>query len=136
MNIRLNQRIQSGDEFFILGRGCPVPFRLTPFVNELIDGIDDGLHLLMAENHRTEHNVFRQNIRFRLDHQYGRLCTGDNEIKATILKLRLGRIEYVLVIDVTHARSANRSIERNTGNRQRRRSTDHCRDVRIDLRVE
>ena len=90
----------------------------------------------MAENHRTEHNVFRQNIRFRLDHQYGRLCTGDNEIKATILELRLGRIKYVLVIDVTHARSANRSIERNTGNRQRRRSTDHCRDVRVDLRIE
>ena len=48
----------------------------------------------------------------------------------------LGRVEHVLAVDVAHARGADRAVERDAGERQRRRGADHRRDVGVDLRVE
>lgn len=52
-----------------------------------------------------------------------------------LFQLVLGRVQHVLVIDVTYARRADWAVERNAGQRQRSRCADHRHDIRVNLRV-
>ena len=47
-----------------------------------------------------------------------------------------GRIQHVLAVDVADARGADRTVERNARQRDRRRRADHRRNVGIDLGVD
>ena len=59
-----NQRLVAG------GR-LPVPLGFAGDFDELINGLDHGLHLIVAEDHRTEHHILGQLVRLGLDHHHG-----------------------------------------------------------------
>ena len=60
------------------------PLRLAGFGDQLIDGVDGDLHLLVAEHHRAEHHVLGQFLRFGLDHQHGVGGAGDDEFELRV----------------------------------------------------
>src|SRR5690606_10696233 len=69
-----------------------------------------------------------------LDHQHGVLGTGHDHVQAGSLELLVGRVQQVAAFRMEgHARSADRAVERNAGDRQRSRGTDHRGDVRVGL---
>ena len=82
------QRRNARGERFVLGRRLPVPQRLADGVGQFVDRLDHGLHLLVAEHHRTQHHFLRQFLRFRFDHQHGVFGAGDHQIQLGILQLR------------------------------------------------
>ena len=97
--------------------------------------LDHGLHLLMAEHHGTQHDVFGKLLRLRFDHQNGLLRAGHNKIELRRLELGGHRVQDILPVQVANSRGANRATERNSRERERRGSADHGRNVRIDFLV-
>ncbi len=77
-----------------------------------------------------------QLLGFRLDHQHRGLRAGDDQVHLRLGHLRLGRVQHVLAADVADARRADRAVERDAGDRQRRARADQRRDVGGDLGVE
>ena len=134
-DVSLSNFVQAGNERLVLRSRLPIPSRLAGFGGQFVDGIDGHLHLLMPEHHGIEHRLFRQAIGFGLDHQHGTFGTGYDKVKTRILKLRNSRIAHEAAVDITHAASADRTLERNTGNGQSGGSTDHGRNVRVDFGI-
>ncbi len=100
------------DQLRILRLRFPVPRVLARFIRQFTDGADRGLHLLMAEHHRAEHDILRQFPGLGFDHQNGVLGTGNDQIELRQLQFGRGRIEHVLVIDPGDSRRADRAVER------------------------
>ena len=96
---------------------------------------DRNLHLLVAEHHGAEHDVFRQPVGLRLHHEHGLLRAGDDEVELRLFQLRARRIQQVLTVLVADARGADRPHERQARQRERRGRAEQRRDVGIDLRV-
>ena len=117
------------------GRCGPRPLRLAGFGNEFIDGVDGDLHLLVAEHHRAEHDVFGQFHRFGFDHQHRVGGAGDDQLELGIDQLALGRVEQVLAVLVTDLGGTDRAIERGTRQRDRSRRAEQRQDVAIHFRV-
>ena len=90
----------------------------------------------MAVDDCTEHHFLGQFLRFGFDHQHRGFGAGDDEVELRGRKLGLGRIEDVLTVDIADARRADRSVEWNAGERNRRRGADQRRNVGIDLGVD
>ncbi len=110
----------------------PAPGRLGGFGSQLANGLDDRLELVVGEQHSAQHLVFGQLFGFRFNHQHGVFGTGHDHVQARRLLLLVGRVQQVASALVeSHARSADRTIERNAGNSQGCRGTDHRSDVRI-----
>ena len=110
----LGQRRDAGNQGLIAGRRLPFPLGFAGDLDQLVDRLDDRLHLVMAIDHRPQHDVFRQLVGFGLDHHDGRIGAGNHQIELAGLELRGGRIEQVLAVDVTDASGADRAIERQT----------------------
>ncbi|MNN45754.1 hypothetical protein D3C81_1601030 [compost metagenome] len=126
-----NARVQR----FVDCRCLPVPLRLTGFGNQGVDVFDNNLLLLMAKDHSAQHLIFAQNVSFGFNHQHCASGTGNHQVQAAFFQL-VGRwVQHVLIVDVTHACSADWAVERNTGQAQGSRSADHRNDVRVYLRV-
>ena len=89
----------------------------------------------MTKGHRTQHRLLGEHAGLRLDHEHGVLCAGDHEIEIRFGERATGRVEQVFAIAVADTRPADRAGKRHAGQRQRRRCTDHGRDIRIDLGV-
>ena len=88
----------------------------------------------MGEQHSTQHLVFGQLFGFRFNHQYGFRGTGNDHVQARGFLLLVSRVQQVAGAFVErNAGSADRAIERNTGDGQGSRGTDHRSDVRIGL---
>ena len=130
-----SQRSHARVQRFVDRFRLPVPTRFTGFFHQVVDVLNNNLLLLVAEDHRAQHLVFAQQFRFGFHHQHGRFGTGNHQVQFAGLQFFLGWVQYVLVVDVTHARSADWAIERNTRQRQRSGSTDHRDDVWVNLRV-
>ncbi len=80
-------------------RRFPVPARLAGLGGQLVDRRDRGLHLLMTEKYRTQHDVFGQAFRLGLDHQHGVLRACDHQVEIGIgLQLSRSRIKEVLAV--------------------------------------
>ena len=126
-----NARVQR----FVYRLRLPVPTRFTGFFHQFIDVLNDNLLLFMTEHYCAQHLVFAQQFSFRFNHQYSGFSTGNNQIQFALFQLVLSRVQYVLVIDVTYAGSTNRTIERNTRQRQCCGSANHRDDIRVNLRV-
>ena len=90
----------------------------------------------MTEQHGTEHHGLGQHLGFGLDHQHRVLGAGDDEIELRGFQFSRRRIEDVVAILVTNFGSTDRAEERNTGQRQRCRRAEQCRDVAVDFRVQ
>ena len=117
-------------------RRGPVPGFLAGFVGQLVDQVDDSLHLLVAVHHSAQHDVFRQLLSLGLDHQHTLDSAGHHQIHLGGLELGLGRVEDILAVKVTDARGADRTVERDAGQGQGCRGADDGRDVRVDLGVD
>jgi len=87
----------------------------------------------MAEQYRAKHLIFAQLFGFRLHHQHGFLGAGHNQVQSRGLQLGIGRVQYVHVVNKADPGSADRTIERNAGNGQRRGGTDHRSDIRVSI---
>ena len=124
------------DQRLVLRRRLPVPRRLAGLAHQVMDGVDRGLHLLVAVDHRAQHHVLGKLLRLGLHHQHGALGARNHQVELRLLDLRCGRVQHVLAIDIADARRTDRALERNAGDRQRRRRADHRRDIRVDFRID
>ena len=109
--------------------------RLADFLCQLADDGTNLLDLAMAELDRVDHFFFRRFLRARLDHHnaFGGADDHDVQLRGTHLVVR--RVHDVLSIHQSNAHCANRTIERNIGDGQRRRSAVNAADIGIILRV-
>jgi len=69
--------------------------------------------LLVAEDDRAQHHVFRQDLRLGFDHQHCVGRAGNDEVEFGRLEVRGGGIEQVLAVTVANFRRADRALERN-----------------------
>ena len=113
----LGQSLQAFHHRRVFGERLPVPCVGTGFVGQLVDCVDRGLHLGVAEHDRAQHDVFRQFHGFGFDHQHGGFGAGDDQIQRRILQLGIGRVEHVFAVDEADARGAHRTVERQAGQR-------------------
>ncbi len=114
----------------------PVPCRLADFSRQLVDRIDRGLHGLVPEHDRTEHDLFGEHVGLGLDHQYRIFGAGNDEIEMGVSELRDSRVEDVVAVNVAHLGSADRPCKWHPRYRQRGRGADERRDVGIYVRVQ
>ena len=84
----------------------------------------------------AEHDVFRQAIGLRFDHQHGRVRAGDDQVELGLGQRTRSRVQDVLAVNVTDARGADRALERHAGNCQRSGCAEQCRDVRINIGIK
>ena len=133
---RLHLAFNGCQQLFIERSGSPLPARLTSFRYQLIDRLDDNLHFLVSEQHCAQHLVFGQFLGLGLHHQYCILGSRNHHIELAVFQLLIGRVEEVALRFIeANTRATDWAIERTTGNRQRRRCTDHGGDIRIDMLV-
>ncbi len=125
-----------GDERLILGGRLPVPHGLAGFAHQIMDGVDGDIALLVAKHHGTQHDFFGQLLRFGFDHQHGRFGACHHQVHLRALARRLAGVEHVFAVDVAHACSANRAIERNARDGQRSAGGNQGGNVGIDFRVQ
>ena len=124
------------DQRLVARRRLPVPRRLAGLGGQLADGLDGGLHLLVAEHHRAQHDVLAEQVGFRLHHEHRAGGTGHDQVQIGAVQLGGRRVEHVLAVDVAHARGADRALEGRAGQGQRRGGADQGRDVAVDLGIE
>ena len=82
---------------------------------QLDDRVEHRLEATVAEHDSAEHDVFRQFLCFRLDHQNGVARAGDDEVELGFSHLVDVRVELVLTADVADASTADRAHEGNAG---------------------
>ena len=124
------------DQCFVLGCSRPFPLGLACFGNQIMNGIDDSLHLVVTVDHAAQHDFFAELLRFGFDHQHGRFGTGHDQVHLGRVQLRGSRVQHVLAIDVAHASGADRAIEGDTGHSQRGGGANHGGDIGIDFGVD
>ena len=116
------------------GSGLPVPRWLAGFGSQFLDGLDDGLELIVGEQHGAQHLVFGELFGFRFNHQHGGFGTGDNHVQARSRQLLVRWVQQVAGAFVEgNACRANRAFEWNAGDGQGRRGTDHRGDIGVGL---
>ncbi len=125
-----------GDEGLVLRRRLPLPLGLAGVAHQLVDGGDGDVALLVAEDHGTEHHLLAELFGLALHHQHRAPRAGDDEIELALRELRRPRVEHVLAVDVADARGADRPVERDAADRQRRAGADHRRDVGLHVGVQ
>ena len=124
----------SAQQSSVLGFRLPVPGRLGGFGGQLGNSLDDRLEFLMGKQHGAQHLVFGQLFGFRFNHQHGVLGARYDHVQAGGLELLVVRVQQVAGFRVEgDARSTDRAVERDTGDGQGSRGTDHRSDVRIGL---
>ena len=110
---------------------------LVDLRGQFADRLDRDLHLLMTEQHGTEHDLFRQAARLGLHHQHGVLGAGDDQVQIAVrAQADDGGVQDVLTVLVADPGRADGTVERHPGNRERRGGPDQGRDLRIDRRVQ
>ena len=60
---------------------------LPASLDQFVDRLDRGLHLLVAVDDRAEHHVLGQLVRFRLDHQHGGVGAGDHQVELRLASI-------------------------------------------------
>ncbi len=112
-----------------------LPRLLRRALGELDDGVEHWLELLLAEHHGAEHHFLRELLGLGFDHQHGVGGPGHDEIERADAHLVDHRVQHILALDIANAGGADRSEERDAGQREGRRARDHRHDIRIVLHV-
>jgi len=118
------------------GALLPVPTRLAAFLDEFVDGVDHHLHLLVAEDHGTEHHILGETVGLGFHHHHTVTGAGDDEVQGRFLELLGGRVQDVLTIGVADSGGTDGAVEGRARQGERRRGADHRRDIGIDLGIE
>ena len=71
-------------QFCISFRGLPFPARLASFGDELVDSINNCLHLLVCKQHGAQHLIFSELFGLRLHHQHCIFRAGHHHIQLAI----------------------------------------------------
>ena len=103
---------------------------LRRFFRQADDGVNRGLHLLVAEHHRAQHHGFGQFLGFGFHHHHGVMGAGDDQIELGIRHVVDRRVEAVFAIDVTHAGRTDRAHEGQAGNGESGGNRNHRHDDR------
>ncbi len=111
------------------------PWLLGALLGEVDDGVDDVLIFGGAEIDGAQHHLFRQLLGLGFDHQHAFGGAGDDEVERRIGELVGGRVHHILAVDIADAGGADRTHERNAGDRQRRGRADQRDDIRIILQI-
>ncbi len=119
----------------VLRRRLPVPLGLAGHLDQFVDRLDRGLHLLVAKT--TAPSITSS----------GSSCASDSTISTAASvpattrssledssHVRI-RVQHVLAVDVADARRADRAVERDPRQRQRRRRAEHRGNVAVDFRI-
>ena len=89
----------------------------------------------MAVHHRTQHHIFGQDVGFGFHHQNGLCRTGHYQIQFGAVQLLLGRIQYIGIVHITHARRADGAGKRHAAQHQRGGCANHGGNIAVDFRV-
>jgi hypothetical protein len=111
------------------------PRLLGALFGEVDDRVDDRPHRLVTERHGAQHDLLRQLLGLRFDHQDTLDGAGDDEVEVRVGAVLKPWIEDVLAIDIADAGGADRAEERNARDRQRGGTADHRDDIRVILQV-
>ena len=96
---------------------------------------DERPALFVAEGDGLDHGVFGDLAGARLDHQHRVLGPATTRSSVLALELGEGRVDDELAVDAADAHGAERPIERDPGERERRRGAVHRQDVGVVLLV-
>ena len=99
------------------------------------DHVDHVLVAVVTKLHRTQHHVFGQLLGFGFHHHHAFRRAGNHQIEVCVSHLRNGWVENVFTILVADFRSTNRAKERQAGNGQRRRGSNHGQHITVVLKV-
>ena len=113
---RPRQFINARRQFTEIWLHGDIPGLLGASLGKLNDGVNDRLNLLMAEINGAEHDLLRQLLGFRFDHQYAGGRASNHQIEATVLQRIRARIKHVLAIDIANPGTADRAEEGYAGN--------------------
>ena len=130
------RRFDRRNQLRVCLRRLPVPTWLTRLTDQLIDRVDDRLHLLVRIQHSTQHLVFGQLFCLRLDHEDRVFGASDHHIELTARQDGVARVQNVTVrFGKTDPCTANRAVKWTPRQRQCSRGTDHRRNIRISIFV-
>ena len=124
-----------GRKVIVRRRGLPFPGRFAGLGSEFPDDFNRRLHLLVPEQHRVEHDLFGQQVRFGFHHQHRALGPGDHKVQLGGSQFRGSRIDNIFFVYPCHAGGADRSGARQAGQGHRRECAQHGRNVRINFLV-
>src|SRR3546814_15354382 len=82
---------------------------------QIVNGVDCGLHLLVAEHNAAQHDFFGQVLSFGFNHQHSRFGTGHDQIHLRCLELAGGGVKHILTVDVADSCSTDGAVERKIG---------------------
>ena len=102
---------------------------------ELLLEVDERLERPVAEQDGLGHDVLGQELRAGLDHHDRVAGAGDDQVELGVLELAVRRVDDELAVDPADADRADRAVERDLADRQRRRGGDRADDVRVVLLV-
>jgi len=100
-------------------------------LRQMLDQADDLANLLMGQQQRLEQDLFADFLGRGLHHHDGLLGAGDHQVQAAGRELGRGRIDHVLVVDVTHAHARDGGGEGNVRQIQRRRGAADAHGVGV-----
>ena len=129
-----------GGETFLQGiqaldRGRQLEGLLGGQLGQLDDGLDDRLHLGMAEVDGAQHDLLGQLLGLGLDHQHAFEGAGDHQVEVALGHLGKRRVEHVVAVQIADPGAADGAEEGQAGDGEGRRSADHGDDVGIVLQV-
>ena len=126
-NLVLDRFCERGIDF-LRDDGCLL---LADFGSHLVDRGDDQLDRGVRGFERLDDLLFRHFLRASLHHHQAFLRASDDDVELARLALFEGRVDQVLAVDETDADAGNRLLERQVGERQRRRGAGDGEHVRV-----
>src|SRR5262245_26954826 len=109
--------------------------RLAHLRAQLLDHLDDGADMLVAEQDRLHHLLLGHLAREALDHGDRRARAGDDEVEVALLELRVCWHQHELAVDAADADAAGWLHERNLRDVQGGAAADHAQHVGVVLAV-
>ena len=115
--------------------GIESPGILRAILGKRDDRVDHRPALPLGENHRAQHFLFGQRLRFGFDHQHSVGGARDDHVERRVLQLVDARVKHILSRDIAHPGAKDRPQEGNSGDGQRSRGADEGWDIGIVLQI-
>ena len=130
-----DQFLNPSIDFLIALRRGEFALRLAGLGDEFPDAGDDLLAALVAELDGRQHLLFGRFARPGLDHHNAVFGAGDGDVELGALLLFVGRLDHRSAVHHRHSHAAQHVVERNVGQRQRRRRAIHGHRAGVVRRI-